>query len=259
MISIELYWDHDTFQALYCPHGTALAGKFDLTNLNNWQHASSYPAFFIAGLVDLTMILLPGLLPERTGQVMTGLAFAAMSFLMGTHQKHEPLDLMMHWLLFVAMLLIAVMHIVELNAPHNPLVSLGKAASVMLTGAWMCMIGTVMFYNLPQWSTDYNGGQMIAPVYFVSIAVILVLGLLVLVVTLEILIRKGWLRANMYTLLSGTLQEENLSPYPHDKKNVQMSSAPFHKRVFSGDSAELSTSEDGDGAYNHPHLLNNNV
>ncbi len=36
-------------RTLYCPAGTAREGHFFGNHLNNWQHASMYPGFILAG------------------------------------------------------------------------------------------------------------------------------------------------------------------------------------------------------------------
>jgi hypothetical protein len=149
-----------------------------VSHLNNWQHAASYPAFFLAGVIDLTEVVLlssltgqrggwsggstqhtngnynstpssslavAAVLPPRAGQAAMALAFSTMSFLMGTHEKHEPLDAMMHWCLFFAMSLVTVLCFVELHPPNNPTVSITKGAAAVLLGAWFCVIGRTMF------------------------------------------------------------------------------------------------------------------
>lgn len=52
---------------LYCPEGTKYAGRFALSHLNNWQHAASYPAIVMSGLVDMAARFVP--LPAGTCQV----------------------------------------------------------------------------------------------------------------------------------------------------------------------------------------------
>lgn len=120
-VSIELYFDHlkEGFQHLYCVQGTKYAGRFAGDNINNWQHAAIYPAFVLSGLVDLISTKVP--VPPGTNHAFLGVAVAIEAFLMGTHEKHEPQDKMVHFLLFVAMLLCLVAVLTELHAPYNPL------------------------------------------------------------------------------------------------------------------------------------------
>jgi len=87
--------------------------------MNNWQHAAIYPGFVLSGLVDLVSTKMT--FPTGTSHAFLVLAISVEAFLMGTHEKHEPLDKMVHWLLFVAMLLCLVFLLLELHAPYNPL------------------------------------------------------------------------------------------------------------------------------------------
>jgi hypothetical protein len=167
-VSVELYLDHpDGFQYLHCPEGTQYTGRFALSHLNNWQHASTYPPIVLSGLIDLLSTRVP--LPQGTGHVFLAVAFAVQSFVMGTHKKHYPQDQMVHWLLFLSMLLCFLFILLELNAPKNPLPALGRGAAAIFQGAWLCVIGKIEFDKLPQWSEEYSGGAMMAPVYFVTV------------------------------------------------------------------------------------------
>jgi hypothetical protein len=171
-VSVELYFDHsDGFQYLQCPKGTLYAGRFALSHINNWQHAATYPPLVISGIIDiLGATLVP--FPQGTGHVFLAASFAVQAFVMGTHKKHKPQDAMVHWLLFLAMLLCFLFVILELHAPKNPLPALGRGAAAIFLGAWLCVIGKIEFEQLPQWSEEYPGGVMLAPIYFVSVAVL---------------------------------------------------------------------------------------
>lgn len=123
---------------------------------------------------------------------------------------------MVHWLLFVAMLLCLAFLLVEMHAPCNPLsrcallqlphaaalpclntnaftrascwtCSLGKAGAVILLGAWFVQIGRIEFETHPQWSSGYRGGAMLAPVVFCTIAVGVVAGVVTLYMVLSVL------------------------------------------------------------------------
>eukprot|EP00887_Chlorella_sp_A99_P004132 scaffold23.g4132.t1 len=205
-VSIELYFDHDAYRrvygthcsihasaledraasasravvtcqrlwsgkgSLYCPKGTLYAGRFALTHMNNWQHTStSDPAFMLSGLVDIVSAFMP--LPPGLSHGFLALAVAAMSFIMGTHEKHRPMDAMAHWLLWVSMVLILAALVAEMVAPRQPAVGLGKAAAFVFQGAWLIQLGRMEFEDHPQWSEEYAGGAMMAPFAFVLIGV----------------------------------------------------------------------------------------
>jgi hypothetical protein len=269
MVSLELYFDHPQFRSLYCPAGTQFGGRFDVSHLNNWQHAASYPAFFLAGVIDITQAVLLSSLtgqregwsvgstqyananynsapssslaaPPRAGQAAIALAFSTMSFLMGTHEKHEPLDAMMHWCLFFAMSLATVLCFVELHAPNNPTVSITKGAATVLLGAWFCVVARTMFHNddnndhengsssssLPQWSTEYHGGVMFTPVLFSSLVVLVLFCTLVVFIVLLLLQRRfhfvdklvddygtaAFTEGNTYTS-NTTIRDDNIMQY----------------------------------------------
>ena len=47
----------------------AADGRFELGNMQDWQHAAMYSAFCVSGLVDLIGFYLPGVLPAGTEHV----------------------------------------------------------------------------------------------------------------------------------------------------------------------------------------------
>ncbi len=174
-IAVELWLDHlgdGGYQRLHCPPGSARAGRFDLANVNNWQHAAAYPAFILAGAVDLLGECAPaGAVPDGAEHAALALALALMAFLMGTHEKHEPLDRQLHWILFLAMAAAAAAVLVELRARGTPLAGAARAAAAALLGAWFCAIGAVMQGGAPAWAPG-AGGAMLAPALLVVVALV---------------------------------------------------------------------------------------
>ena len=144
-------------------------------HLNNWQHAATYPPLILSGLVDLLStskyILNSAEIPS-VGHFFLAFSFAVQAFIMGSHEKHEAQDKMVHWLLCVSMLLCLLFVVLEIHAPHNPLPALGRGAAAILQGAWLVQIAKIEYEHLPQWSEEYMGGAMIAPVYFTTISFI---------------------------------------------------------------------------------------
>ena len=96
-----------------------------------------------AGVVNL--LGNPIALPEGTQHSFLGLAFFIEGALLLLHKKHHPLDAVLHWLLGMTMLSSAAFVFLEIKAPHNLLLSSAKASSVMLTGAWLCVMGKMLF------------------------------------------------------------------------------------------------------------------
>jgi hypothetical protein len=176
-VSFELYLDHpDGFQYLRCPEGKVHPGRF--AHVNNWQHACTYPPIVLSGLIDLLSTQVP--LPQGTAHVFLAVAFLVQAFIMGTHKKQQPQDATVHRLLFSSMLLCFLFIVLELNALKNPLPALGRGAAAIFLGAWLCHIGKIEFENLPEWSEEYSGGTMMAPVYFVTFAMIVLCAVTVL-------------------------------------------------------------------------------
>jgi hypothetical protein len=103
-----------------------------------------------------------------------------MAFIMGTHEKHEAQDQMVHWLLFVSMVLGMLFILLEMHTPRNPLPAFGRALATVLQGAWLVQIAKVEFENRIQWEESYGAGAMIAPTYFVFFFIIILTSLMVL-------------------------------------------------------------------------------
>ena len=190
-VSVELYFDHpDGFRYLRCPEGTVFAGRFAMSHANNWQHAATYPPVVLSGLVDLLSTRVP--LPQGTGHAFLALAFFVQAFVMGTHQKHQSQDAMVHWLLFITMCMCFIAVLLELHAPRSPLAALTRGATALFQGAWMVQIAKIEFEHRPEWSEEYGGGAMMAPVYFVTIAVLCMGAIVVFGLVMGGAHRLGW-------------------------------------------------------------------
>jgi hypothetical protein len=133
-------------------------------------------------------------LPSGSSHASLAIAFGIMSFLMGTHEKHEAQDKAVHWLLFVAMTIAFLMIVLEMHAPANPLIALGRGAGALLQGAWLVQIGKIEFEDWPQWRVDprhssggHSAGAMIAHVYFVGIALLVLVCIMVFFAGMHVL------------------------------------------------------------------------
>lgn len=216
-LSMELYLDHlsEGFQHLYCPKGTKHEGEFAGDNVNNWQHASSYPAVIASGVIDiLAYSVVP--LPSGVQRAFSALWIGIMSFLMFVHEKHEVLDKMVHWLLAVAMFVGFFFQSLEVYAPSSPVVSLGKATSTILVGAWLIQIGRIMYTGAPQWTHSRGIGAMLAPVFFCMIFLlicIIVLGVYMILAYLQK--RKALPRCILSTVTDEEEEHSGLLPQHH--------------------------------------------
>ena len=100
-----------------------------------------------AGIVNLVGNCLA--LPAGTQHAFLGLAFSIEGAVMVLHTKHHPLDAMVHWLLGMSMLGTAAFVFLEIKASHSLLISVARSGSLMLTGAWLCVIGKMLYTGMP--------------------------------------------------------------------------------------------------------------
>ena len=212
-LSMELFLDHlnepTPYQSLYCPKGTKLAGEFAGENVNNWQHASSYPAVIASGFVDILSHYVE--LPSGVTRAFSSLWIGIMSFLMFVHEKHEALDKMVHWLLAMSMLIAFVFQVAEMGYPRSIVVSMGKAVSTVFVGAWLVEIGVVMYTGRAAWTHDTSRavGAMMAPIFFCMIFLTICLGVLVMYVVLTAMQRRGMVPSRMVaTCVDGGSRDE---------------------------------------------------
>lgn len=181
-ISLELYWAHKGgYRNLMCPADTERYGHFDGRHMGNWQHAAMYPAFVVAGIVDLVGYNVE--LPAGLQQVFLALAFACEGVLMALHKKHTPLDVMVHELLMYAMLSNAGAVLLEAIFPRNFLVSCARIGTTFMQCGWFWAATRMMFEDRPAWD-DMDGQDMaptmVAPVFFVGLIVVVTLSMFIL-------------------------------------------------------------------------------
>lgn len=101
------------------------------------------PVYVAAGIVNLVGNYVT--LPPGTQHSFLGVAFSIEGAVTVMHTKHHPLDAVVHWLLGMTMLTTAASVFLKIKAPHNLLVSVGRSGSLMLTGAWLCVMGKVLY------------------------------------------------------------------------------------------------------------------
>jgi hypothetical protein len=231
-LSMELYLDHlsEGFQHLYCPKGTKHEGEFAGDNVNNWQHASSYPAVITSGVVDILSHYVS--LPPGVNRAFSAMWIGIMGFLMLVHEKHEALDKMVHWLLAVAMLIAFFFHVLEVFAKKSPVVSLGKSVSTIFVGAWLIQIGRMMYSGAPEWTKSRSIGAMLAPVFFCMIFLLISIAVLFLYVFIVMLQKKNMFPKMLYTAAveSTADDEQSLLPRHRQDHHVNLSDVIAHKK-----------------------------
>ncbi|KAG2430166.1 hypothetical protein HXX76_010265 [Chlamydomonas incerta] len=172
-ISLELYFAHKGgWRTMVCPAGTPRAGHFYGPHMGNWQHASMYPPFILAGLVDLVGYEVE--LPYGTQQVFLFMAFVCETLLMALHKKHTPLDTAVHSVLMYTMAVTALFVLLELAQPRNFLISCGRVFGTLLQSAWFFAATHIMFDHAPFWDEEEGedmGPAMFVPVVFVALIV----------------------------------------------------------------------------------------
>lgn len=194
-LSMELYFDHlnedRPYQSLYCPKGEKLEGEFAGDNVNNWQHASSYPAVIVSGCMDILSHYVE--LPSSITRAFSSLWIGIMAFLMFVHEKHEALDKVAHWLLAVSMLLAFVFQVLEIQHKKSIVVSMGKAVSTIFVGAWLIQVGVMMYTGRVEWDSETSRatGAMLAPIFFCMIYLTISVGVAILYVLFIGLQRRG--------------------------------------------------------------------
>mmetsp|Transcript_15651 Transcript_15651/g.46174 ORF Transcript_15651/g.46174 Transcript_15651/m.46174 type:complete len:175 (+) Transcript_15651:129-653(+) len=128
-------------------------------NLNNYQHASVYPAFIISGIVDVLASRAKA--PPGTDKLYLSLAFLYSAMLMGLHKKHAPLDRAVHTNLFYAMLATAVCTLGEVALPHSLMLSLGRVGTVALQGAWLLAAARMLFESASEGTFRLGVGHLV--------------------------------------------------------------------------------------------------
>jgi len=257
-LSMELFFDHlnekSPYQRLYCPEGTAHAGEFAGDNVNNWQHASSYPAVIVSGIVDFVSVFIE--LPSGVNRAFSALWIGVMSFLMFVHEKHEALDRMVHWLLAMSMLFAFLFQAMEIYAQHSPVISMGKAASTIFVGAWLVQIGRMMYGGAPQWSTSRGIAAMMAPIFFCMIFLLICSSVLLCYVVLATLQRKNMVPKRLLATVLDKEEDGDTLPRTVRHRIGKEKHADSHENALHFEMGGLLMSErsfDGDSANGVPH------
>eukprot|EP00884_Botryococcus_braunii_P016911 jgi/Botrbrau1/3903/Bobra.0183s0124.1 len=162
-INAELWAGHVSYRRLY-----AQDGRFEMGNMQDWQHAAMYSAFLLSGVVDLIAYYLPkGALPRGIEHVFLGLALGVEGTLFAFHLKGSDLDRTLHFLLVLLVFSCAAVTLAEAAWPDSPLLPSGRALLLLLQGIWFCQIAEILFRDRMAWDPNYHGSVMMVPVVFV--------------------------------------------------------------------------------------------
>lgn len=92
------------------------------------------------GTMTVTLACAP-----RGTQVFLSLAFLQETLLMALHQKHAPMDRLVHQLLASTCMACVAFPALEAAWPHSPLLTAGRVAATLLHGAWFLAAARIMF------------------------------------------------------------------------------------------------------------------
>ncbi|CAK0738288.1 hypothetical protein CVIRNUC_001021 [Coccomyxa viridis] len=168
-INAELWAGHVSWRWLY-----AEDGRFEVDNIQDWQHSAMYMAFLLSGVVDLMAYKLPeGVLPEGIEHGFLGTAFLVEGMLFAFHLKGSSLDMSLHMLLVLLVFAAALACYAEMGVA-SPSKSAGallptlRAMLVMLQGIWFIQIAEILYTGKIAWDPGYHGSTMLVPVVFVA-------------------------------------------------------------------------------------------
>ena len=148
-----------------------------------------YCCFIISGAVDLLAWAYNTSLPQGTDQLFLALAFLGESLLFGLHEKHEPLDKIVHAVLFYSNLSTAACVLLEVAYPRSLMPACGRVASTYLQATWFYAAARIMFEQRPAWdrSADDIAPVVMIPTLFTAHIVCIVLGMAVVFVFMRFL------------------------------------------------------------------------
>lgn len=132
------------------------------SSITNYQHATMYLGFVLAGIVDL--LEWKGRLPPASGHVALVGALVLEALLFLGHPNPPGLDRTVHHLLVYTILLGAVMLLLELRY-RSAFFSLGKAFALILQGTWFWQISYLLFRG--DYDPTSHPNMMKAQMFFV--------------------------------------------------------------------------------------------
>lgn len=143
------------------------------------QHAFMYPAFIVSGAVDLLSMRFD--VPAGTSQLFLSLCFLAEGLLFGLHKKHTPMDILVHQILFYAILACALFCALEAGYMHNPLFTAGRIGALYLQAAWFFAAARMMFESHTAWDPIYDtdvAPVWYMPLFFLQLCIIICIGMI---------------------------------------------------------------------------------
>ncbi|XP_018605412.1 transmembrane protein 45A isoform X2 [Scleropages formosus] len=143
-------------------------GEHHWDHLMNWQHATMYLFFSLAGATSLA-VHLTDVAPLALDRMLLGIAFFTEGFLFLYHlHGRDMLDVHVHQLLLYAIFGGALTAFLEIFHRGNVLVELLRAALSVLQGTWFWQIGFVLYppAGMAEWDLkDHNNMMFVTMCY----------------------------------------------------------------------------------------------
>ncbi|KAK9803119.1 hypothetical protein WJX73_006959 [Symbiochloris irregularis] len=211
-INMELWAGHVSYRRLHDD-----LGRFQLGNMQDWQHSAMYAAFMVSGIVDLIGHYCHAVLPTGTEHGFLGAALLVEGILFAFHLKGTALDWNLHFLLVLVIMLAAIVTWAEIAQPCSVLMSTLRAQLVMLQGVWFCQIAQILFRPNAAWDPNYHGSGMFVPVVFCMwLLAVLFSTLLVFVAA------KLWFRRKAQSRKAGRVSDEETITLNGHHKEIEM-------------------------------------
>ena len=123
------------------------------SSLVNYQHATMYFGFFLAGVTDL--LVRSGRVPAYVAHLALAGAFANAGFQLLSHAHGLPVSDAVHAVVAWLLVMEAAVIVAELYRPHRAL-SLARAYGVVLLAAWFFHLGWILYGSGWDLSDPYN-------------------------------------------------------------------------------------------------------
>lgn len=134
----ELWLGHEQYMALYVSDG-----KFNVGNINDWQHSMMYFAFIASGAIDLLGHYAG--LPDALEKAFLSLAFLVEGTLLVFHLKGPAIEFRVHLLLCLQIFATVVAIAAEGVMPTSFVAASARPMLTIAQGAWWIQTAYIMY------------------------------------------------------------------------------------------------------------------
>ncbi|XP_068945448.1 transmembrane epididymal protein 1A-like [Petaurus breviceps papuanus] len=138
-------------------------------NHNTWQHVTIYSFVFLTGLVDVVSQSCLARQRVKLEQAALAVAFQGTALLFLSHTEGKSaLEVRCHILLVLPIILIALVLVIELWFPDQPVLWVFKTWMTLLFGSWCAQLSSFIFYPITghPWKPDKPGDIMFLTTFF---------------------------------------------------------------------------------------------